>query len=146
MAMNSKRVVGGGLVAGVVLNVVDFISNYVLGARMKAEADAFKPGMSEQMMAGNAVVSYVIMDLVLGIALVFTYAAVRPRFGPGPRTAVYVALLFWLLGLIFNSGYRQMGMMSSGLWWTFAIIWLVSFSIASWAGAAIYTEESGVSA
>ena len=145
MAMNIKRVVGGGLGAGVVHTVVDFISNYVLGARMKAEADAFKPGMSEQMMAGNAVVSYVIMDLVLGIALVFTYAAVRPRFGPGPRTAVYVALLFWLLGLIFNSGYRQMGMMSSGLWWTFAIIWLVSFSIALLAGAAVYSEEAAIS-
>jgi hypothetical protein len=144
MAMNIKKVVVGGLVAGVILNVVDFISNYVLGARMRAEAEAFKQGISDQMMAGNAVISYVIMDLVLGIALVFTYAAVRPRFGPGPRTAVYVALLFWLLGLIFNSGYRQMGMMSAGLWWTFAIIWLVSFSIASWAGAAIYSEEGAV--
>ena len=142
MAMNIKKVVGGGIVAGIVLNVIDFISNYVLGPRMRAEAEAFKPGISDQMMAGSAVVSYIIMDLVLGIALVFTYAAIRPRFGPGPRTAVYVALLFWLLGLIFNAGYRQMGMMSSGLWWTFAIIWLVSFAIASQAGAAIYSEDT----
>lgn len=142
MAMNIKKVVLGGIVAGVILNVVDFIANYALGARMRAEAEAFKPGISDQMMAGNAVISYVIMDLVLGIALVFTYAAVRPRFGPGPRTAVYVALLFWLLGLIFNAGYRQMGMMSAGLWWTFAIVWLVSFSIASWAGAAVYSEDN----
>lgn len=141
MAMNIKKVVGGGLVAGIILNVVDFITNYALGARMRAETEAFKPGLSDQMMAGNAVISYVIMDLVLGIALVFTYAAIRPRFGPGPRTAFYVALLFWLLGLIFNAGYRQMGMISSGLWWTFAVIWLVSFSIATQAGAAIYSEE-----
>src|SRR6185369_5629600 len=76
-----------------------------------------------------------------GIALVFTYAAIRPRFGPGPRTPFYVALLFWLLGLIFNAGYRQTGMMSAGLWWTLAIIWLGSFSIASQAGAAIYSED-----
>jgi hypothetical protein len=142
MAMNIKKVVAGGFVAGIILNVVDFISNYALGARMKAEADAFKPGISDQMMTGSAMVSYIIMDLVLGIALVWTYAAVRPRFGPGPRTALYTALLFWLLGLIFNSGYRQMGMMSAGLWWTFAVIWLVSFSIASWAGAAIYSEDT----
>jgi|SRR2546423_5588939 hypothetical protein len=142
MAMNIKKVVGGGIVAGIILNVVDFISNYALGARMRAEAEAFKPGISDQMMAGSAVISYVIMDLVLGIALVWTYAAVRPRFGPGPRTAIFTALLFWLLGLIFNAGYRQMGMMSSGLWWTVAVIWLVSFSIASWAGAAVYSEDA----
>lgn len=142
MAMNIKKVVAGGVVAGIIVNVVDFISNYALGARMKAEADAFKPGISDQMMTSSAMVSYIIMDLVLGIALVWTYAAVRPRFGPGPRTAFYTALLFWLLGLIFNSGYRQMGMMSAGLWWTFAIIWLVNFSIATQAGAAIYSEDT----
>lgn len=141
MAVNIKKVVVGGVVAGIILNVVDFASNYVLGAQMKADAEAFKPGITEQMMQGPAIVSYVIMDLALGIAIVWTYAAIRPRFGPGPRTAIYAALLFWLLGLIFNSGYRQMGMMSSGLWWTFAIIWLVSFSVAAWAGAAIYSEE-----
>jgi FtsH-binding integral membrane protein len=142
MAMNIKKVVGGGILAGVVIIVVDFVTNYALGARMKAEADAFKPGMSDQMMQSSVIASSIVMDLVLGIALVFTYAAIRPRFGPGPRTAVYTALLFWLLGLIFNSGYRQMGMMSSGLWWTFAVIWLVSFLIASQAGAAIYSEDT----
>lgn len=145
MAMNIKKVVVGGLVAGVIFTGIDFIASYALGGRMRAEAEAFKAGLSDQMMQSSAVVSSVIMNLVLGIALVWTYAAVRPRLGPGPRTAIYVALLFWLLGLIFNSGYRQMGMMSSGLWWTFAIIWLVSFSIASWAGAAIYSEEGTVS-
>jgi len=142
MALNTKKVVAGGLVSGVVIIVIDFIVNFMLGARMKAEADAFKPGVADQMMQGSAIASSVIMDLVLGIALVWTYAAIRPRFGPGPRTASFAAILFWLLGLIFNAGYRQMGMMSAGLWWTFAIIWLVSFLIAGQAGAAIYSEDT----
>jgi hypothetical protein len=81
------------------------------------------------------------MDLVLGIALVWTYAAVRPRFGPGPRTAFFSALLFWLLALIFTAGYRQMGIMSSGLWWTFAFVGLINFLVAAWAGAKVYTED-----
>src|SRR3954469_8284157 len=146
MAMNIKKVVIGGVVAGIVLNVVDFISySFILGAKMKAETDAFKPGLSEQMMTSSAMVSNIIMDLVLGIALVWTYAAVRPRFGPGPRTAFFTAILFWLLALIFTAGYRQMGIMSSGLWWTFAFVGLVNFLIAAWAGAALYSEESGAS-
>ncbi|HEX2602255.1 MAG TPA: hypothetical protein VHL32_09090 [Gemmatimonadaceae bacterium] len=141
MAMNIKKVVVGGIVAGVVLNVIDFISNYALAARMKAETDAFKPGLADQMAAGSSMVSYIIMDFALGIALVWTYAAIRPRFGPGPRTAAFTAILFWLLALIFYAGYRQMGMMSPGLWWTLAVVGLVNFLIASWAGAKVYTED-----
>ena len=142
MPINTKKVLLGGLVAGVIINIIDFVANsFILGARMKAESDAFKPGMSDAMMAGNAVISYVIMDLVLGFALIWTYAAFRPRFGAGARTATYVAVLFWLLALIFTAGYRQMGIMSSGLWWSFAFIGLVNFLIAAWAGAAVYSEE-----
>jgi len=142
MPINTKKVLVGGLVAGVIINIIDFVANtFILGARMKAESDAFKPGMSDAMMAGNAVISYVIMDLVLGFALIWTYAAFRPRFGAGARTATYVAVLFWLLAMIFTAGYRQMGIMSSGLWWSFAFIGLVNFLIAAWAGAAVYSEE-----
>jgi len=142
MAMNIKKVVVGGIVAGVVLNIIDFISNYALGARMKAETDAFKAGLSDMMASSSAVVSYIVMDFALGIALVWTYAAIRPRFGPGPRTAAFTALLFWLLALIFYAGYRQMGMMSPGLWWTMAFVGLVNFLIAVNAGAALYSEET----
>jgi hypothetical protein len=142
MPINTKKVLLGGLVAGVVINIIDFVANtFILGARVKAESDAFKPGMSDAMMSGSAIISFVIMDLVLGFALIWAYAAFRPRFGAGARTATYVAVLFWLLALIFTAGYRQMGIMSSGLWWSFAFIGLVNFLIAAWAGAALYSEE-----
>jgi hypothetical protein len=114
---------------------------YIVGDRMKAETDAFKPGLSDQMMSGNTIVTYIIMDFVLGIALVWTYAAIRPRFGPGIKTASYAALLFWILAGIFLSGYMHMGMMSSGLWWTFALLGLVNFLLSAWAGAKFYTED-----
>jgi hypothetical protein len=143
MAINTKKVLIGGFAAGVVLNVIDFISStYILGARMKAESDAFKPGMSDQMMQGMTMVNYIVMDLVLGILLVWTYAAIRPRFGPGMRTATYVAVLFWILAGIFLSGYMHMGIITSGLWWSFAFIGLVNFLVSAWAGAKFYTEDS----
>lgn len=142
MSINTKNVVIGGLVAGVVLNAIDFVTNvYILAARTKAEADAFKPGMSDQMMQASAIASYIIMDFILGLALVWTYAAIRSRFGPGMRTATYAALLFWLLSLIFTAGLRQMGVMSSGLWWTYSFIGLVNFLVAVWVGARLYSEE-----
>lgn len=145
MAINTKKVLIGGIVAGVVLNAIDFFANgYLLAARMKAETDAFKPGLSEQMMEGSAIVGYIVMDFILGFALVWTYAAIRPRFGPGIRTASYAALLFWILTMIFVSGYMHMGMMSAGLWWTFAFIGLVNYLLSAWAGAKFYTEDAAV--
>ena len=56
------------------------------------------------------------------------------------KTASYVAILFWILTMIFMSGYMHMGMMSAGLWWTFAIIGLVNYLLSVVAGAKFYTE------
>lgn len=143
--MNTGKVLIGGIVAGVVMNAVDFVTNmYIVGDRMKAETEAFKPGLSDQMMSSNTMISYIVMDFVLGIALVWTYAAIRPRFGPGIKTATYAALLFWILAGIFTSGYLHMGMMSTGLWFTFAFLGLVNFLLSAWAGARFYTEDSAV--
>ncbi len=143
MAINTKKVLLGGFAAGVVMNVIDFVTNmFILGARMKAESDAFKPGMADQMNQTSTMVSYVVMDLVLGFALVWTYAAIRPRFGPGLKTATYAAVLFWILAGIFLSGYLHMGMMSTGLWGAFAFIGLVNFLVSAWVGAWLYSEDA----
>jgi hypothetical protein len=109
---------------------------------MMAESEAFKPGMSQSMMSGSVMASYIVMDLVLGILLVWTYAAIRPRFGPGVKTAVIAAVLFWILAGIFLSGYLHMGMMSTGLWMQFAFFGLVNFLISAWVGAKLYTEDA----
>ena len=143
MAINTSKVLIGGIAAGAVLNVIDIVGNmFIFAARMKAETEAFKPGLSDQMNKPSIMISYIVMDLILGIALVWTYAAIRPRFGPGMKTASYAAFLFWILGGIFYSGYLHMGMMSLGLWVQFAIFALVNFLLASWAGAKLYTEAA----
>ena len=145
MAINTQKVLIGGIAAGVVMNVIDFITNkFIVGARMAAESEAFKPGMAAAMMTTSVMVSYIVMDLALGILLVWTYAAIRPRFGPGLKTAIYAAILFWLLAGIFLSGYLHMGMMSTGLWWTFAFLGLVNFVLSGWVGAKLYSEDAVV--
>lgn len=143
MKMNMSKVLVGGIVAGVVMLVIDFVSNtYLLGPRYMAELDAFKPGSSAAMMAGNAKFIYPLIDIVLGIALVWLYAAIRPRFGAGPRTAFIAAAFVWVISCIAYYGYLQMGMMSSGLWWEFSIVGLVTLTIAAMIGGRFYTEET----
>ena len=144
MAMNGSRIIAGGLVAGIVMNVMDFISNsMVFGERMKAESNAFKAGLGDMMSAPTTkmAVGYVIMDLVVGGILVWAYAAMRPRFGAGPKTAVMTAIAFWIFGSIVAVGYMTMGVMSSGLWLQFGFFYLVSLLIATLAGGAVYKEE-----
>lgn len=147
MALNTSKVIAGGLAAGVVLNVIDWITyTKVLVDKVTAEADAFKPGMAASMMSGNAITVYIISDFVFGLLLVWTYAAIRPRFGPGPRTAMLTALLFWILMAFCNAPTMLMGMVSVRLWWTESFIMFVNFLIAAWVGAMIYKESEGAAA
>lgn len=142
--INRQKVLIGGLAAGLVLNVIDFLSNAVILAdQMRNDANAFKPGLGDQLsaMTGGQIAVYVFFDFVIGILLVWTYAAVRPRLGPGPRTAMYVALLFFVFGMIVSYGYKQVGLMSPGLWWTYTLIWLVALSVATLVGALVYRED-----
>jgi FtsH-binding integral membrane protein len=151
MAVNIDRqkLVLGGLAAGVVLNIIDFLSNGVIfSARMQADANAFKAGLGDQMaaMGGGQIAVYVFFDFVIGFLLVWTYAAIRPRFGPGPRTAVYAGLVFFVVGLITTYGYKEMGVMSSGLWWSYTALWFINLVLAAVVGAAVYKEDGAATA
>ena len=142
--INRQKLLVGGIAAAVVLNIIDYLSNAVILAdRIRADANAFKPGLGDQMaaMGASQIAVYVFFDLVIGFLLVWTYAAIRPRFGPGARTAAYVALLFFVFGLILSYGYKEAGQMSPGLWWSYMGIWFVNLMLASMVGGRVYSEE-----
>ena len=144
MGINVQKVVVGGIAAGVVLNVIDFLVNAVILAdQMKIDANNFQPGLGDSMaqMGGSTIAGHVLMDFVVGCLLVWTYAAIRPRFGPGAKTAVYVALVFFCFGMILSAGYLEIGMMAPTTWWTYALIWLVNLVLASWVGGRVYAED-----
>ncbi|MFN2601595.1 MAG: hypothetical protein ABR582_02435 [Gemmatimonadaceae bacterium] len=147
MAMNTSKVVVGGIVAGIVLNVVDwFVYTKLLVNQMTASMEQYKPGSSAIMMSGNAITIYIITDFVFGLLLVYTYAAVRPRLGPGPRTAATVAGLFWLFATFINANQLIMGMMDKNLFWETALIQLITLVLGTWFGAMVYTEEGAPAA
>ena len=147
MALNTTKVLTGGLVAGAAISVVGYIVNgVILGDRMAAEANAFRPGMAALMMSSQAITIAIVSNFITGILLVWTYAAVRPRLGPGPRTAATVAGLFWVLGSIVAVGFLTSGMMSWSLWWETALFWLINLLIAAVIGGKLYSEDGGATA
>lgn len=118
------------------------MNKFMFEARMVADMNAFKAGMGDQMVAANMWWMPLIMDVIAGILLVWLYAAIRSRFGPGQKTAIYAAIYFWLVAAFFTMNYAAMGMMSWGLWTTYSIVWLVITIIGAIVGGRMYAEDA----
>jgi len=68
----------------VVLAALDYLVNGVLLREANADAlSALNPALVESAESGGMAVAFVVIDLLFGILLVWTYAAMRPRFGAG---------------------------------------------------------------
>ena len=136
--INWSRVILGGIVAALVMSVSEFIMTVpVLGTQMQAElAQRTLPPMG-----GRVATFYTIMDFIVGILTVWLYAAIRPRYGPGPKTAIYAGLAVWFLAYFRSRfGFVAMGVYPAGLM-AFAVVWaFVQMILASLAGAWLYKE------
>lgn len=141
MAINTKKVVVGGLAAGVVLFALDFLVNAVLLVEQnEAAVTALNPALAENLESPGLMAFFVAFDLALGIILVWTYAAIRPRFGAGPRTAFLAGGLIWLIFTLTYTAQTAMGMWSWAYFFTGTIIYLIVILLAAYVGARLYRE------
>lgn len=139
-AINTGRVVVGGLVAGVVLNVLDTVNGMFIMAD-DFEANATRLGLDPaSMQAPSVMASWIVIDFLIGILLVWLYAAMRPRFGPGPRTAVFAGLAFWIGITLVMFGFTMMGVFDMTMMVKATVIQLVFSVVAAVAGARFYQE------
>lgn len=136
--INVGRVIGGGLVAGVVYNAGEAFLNLVI---LKDAGDAMVKRLSIPPIGDEFIMKATLMMFVVGIVNVFLYAAMRPRFGPGPKTAALAGLAIWFLSFVYLSlmmtwmGVFEMGPTITGLAFE-----LVEAILASLAGAWVYKE------
>src|SRR6267378_854186 len=130
--MNMKRVVIGGLVAGLIINISETIMNVpVLGPQMEA---ALKQ-LNLPAIGGAAIGVFVVGAFVLGLLLVWLYAAIRPRFGAGAKTALIAAVIMWLLAYVWPSfSLGLMGIMPAKLLFVATLWGLAEVIIAALAG------------
>ena len=136
--INLQKVVVGGLVAGVVLNVFDFL---VYGGWLKNDMNAAMVALNKPAITSNMVLWFVFLDFLYGIWLVWLYAAIRPRFGAGPKTAVTAGVAMWVLfGLLNTLAQAPMGLFPQRLMVIPVVVTLITWPIAAAAGAKFYTE------
>ncbi len=136
--INFGRVLIGGLVAGLILNIGEWVLNGMILA--KDMQDFFKKcGFPEP--GTHFLIIAVTITFVLGIVLVLGYAAIRPRFGAGPKTAIIAALFAWFGVYLYQNliGYG-LGIVPSRVL-VIALAWgLVEYILAALVGGALYKE------
>jgi hypothetical protein len=136
--INLGRVILGGLLAGVINNIAGYTINEII---LKADHDAAFKALGKTMPQGSStMVTWMVMGFVFGIAAVWLYAAIRPRYGAGAGTGVRAGIAVWF----FSSVYMCIVMSNLGLFAVNAVslgLELVATVIAVVAGAAVYKEE-----
>ena len=142
--INVGRVLLGGLVAGLVISIGNFLTNRVL-LRDAMNAEFARLHVPEP--GSDFIVKAVVLTLVLGIAIVYLYAAIRPRFGAGVKTAISAGLMAWFFAILYAGGVLGMVFrMPLDLILKRAGLGLLVYAIGAIVGAWLYKEESSPSA
>jgi uncharacterized membrane protein len=139
--INASRVLLGGLLAGIVINLFEFVSNAVI---FKDDIAAAMAALNKTMdMSGGTMAIYVCWAFLIGIVAVWLYAAIRPRFGAGVVTAVKAGLVMWVLVAVQTTiSFAPMGLFPRRLMAIGLVISLVELVLATVLGAWLYKEEA----
>jgi hypothetical protein len=107
--INVVRVILGGIVAGIAANLLDFWIDGVLLAKMwNGQLAAWgRPPFS-----GSQIGWFMGFGILVGLVAVWIYAAIRPRFGAGVKTAIYAGIATWILSALIPN---------------FALMWVTRF-------------------
>ena len=139
--INVPKVVVGGIVAGIVFNIGDFIINNVIMAADFAQAVTRLGLDPNAMQTLSGALPWIVLDFCWGWLIVFTYAAIRSRFGAGVQTAVIAAAIPFLSSTFLFLGFTSMGMFPASLFVKNTLLSVVTVGLGSVAGAWVYKEE-----
>jgi hypothetical protein len=138
--INVGRVILGGIVAGIVGDVLDIpVDGVWLAKRWTDGLSALgHPGYGT-----NQIICFNVLGLIVGLVAIWIYAGIRPRFGAGAKTAIYAGIATWILAfLVPNVAFMWVeGLFSEPLTLYTTAGNLVECVIGAIAGAALYKED-----
>ncbi|HUE88604.1 MAG TPA: hypothetical protein VMO26_21205 [Vicinamibacterales bacterium] len=138
--INTGKVVVGGVLAGFVFNIGDFVINTMLMAA-DFEQHMTRLGLDAAAMNSMAgIAPWIVIDFGLGLLVVWTYASMRPRFGPGVKTAVLAGLVPYLAITLVILGFTTMGMFTMPIFLKSSVLQFVNIMAGTIAGAWAYKE------
>lgn len=96
MRINWTRVILGGLLAGLIVNICEYLVNgLILSSQWAAAMKALNK--SSEMGIG-AISAFWLWGFLIGLYALWLYVTIRPRFGPGPKTAMIAGVAVWVPG------------------------------------------------
>jgi hypothetical protein len=139
--INCKRAFLGGIVAGFVLFVIMGIVN---GLFLGSDWNNWKSTIGALIQFPNPSTSMMLwffQALVSGQVALGIYAAIRPRFGAGPQTAIKAGLILWTAEYFANFlNQTALGILPSHINVVIVLGALAASIAATLAGASIYKE------
>jgi len=143
--INMGRVILGGIVAGIVSDILDFpIDGLWLAPRW---TDGMK-ALGHPALMPNQWIGFDLLGIAGGVVAIWIYAAIRPRYGAGLGTAIKAGITAWILSaLLPNVAFMYVGHLFSRhltLYTTLGA--LVEVVVGTIVGASLYKEDDDTSA
>ena len=95
--INTARWILCGVIAGIVGDLVEILINGIL---LGPNWERALRMLNRPPFNGTQMIDFNVLGLVIGLTAVWIYAGSRPRFGPGPKTAIYAGLATWILASV----------------------------------------------
>jgi len=138
--INTGKVLIGGLVAGACYNVGDFLINtQLMASDMQTMVNRLHldPNVMTSM---SGMVPWIVIDFLMGILVLFVYAAMRPRFGPGPKTAIIAGGVLFIGVSLVIYGFTTMGIFAMDMFAKNTAYEAVNIGVGTIVGAWLYKE------
>ncbi len=132
--INYGRVLIGGIVAGVLFLLLDVLGFMLMNLDMEA-------WLAQHSLREPPMWVFYLCDILFGLMAVWLYAAIRPRFGPGWKTAAIAAAFMWIFFTVAYFGFHMMGLFTQGEYTMMAGWGIVQVFVSTLAGAWVYREE-----
>ena len=139
--IHNKGVLVGGLIAGAVLSMSDVLlyGSVLKGPMEAAWKAAGRPTVPD--LQRFELPASIFFDFVVGIVLMWLYAAIQPRFPAGIGTAVRTGLVAWFLAAVLCAAFMFQGVMPLGIMNITILVLLVEYPLAVVLGAKLYTDS-----
>ncbi len=130
-----RRLILGGLVAGTVINAIELLVHRLILKQ------AWTAAFAALGRTPTGWMTFIPSNFLVGIAGVWLYVAIRPRYGAGPKTATLAGLGVWLVfWVIPTMALMPLALFPNRLLVTVIGVWLMDAVLAILFGAWLYKE------
>ena len=134
--INWSRVIICGLLTGVIWTVLSAVSTWYLGADFNAAV----PGNKIFAPTAGLAAFLFVLNLIGGVWAIWLYASIRPRYGAGAKTAVWVGCSWWIVTSLADATWGSFGFVPVRALVPVMAISLPELIVAAIVGAWLYRE------